>query len=140
MYLLHYTENWRNMVWPGSLDEMEVFQNPPMVTYRRAPNLRDKLIRTRIPDPPRMRSKRLIPGMKPCGLNCPTRPYIEPGTIIQSSITSKKIEINGTFNCKTRNVVYCIKCERVREHIGYIRNLHTNQHTGEHYYLHGHEL
>ena len=57
------------MVWPGSLDEMEVFQNPPMVTYRRAPNLRDKLIRTRIPDPPRMRSKRLIPGMKPCGLN-----------------------------------------------------------------------
>ena len=87
--------------------------------FRRPPNLRDKLIRARIPDPSRMRSKRLIPGMKP--------------------------EINGTFNCKTRNVVYCITCEkcklqyigqttrsldeRVREHIGYIRNLYTNQPT-----------
>ena len=30
----------------------EVFQNPPMVTYRRPSNLRDKLIRARIPDPP----------------------------------------------------------------------------------------
>ena len=56
----------------------------------------------------------------------------------------------------TVNVVYCITCEqcklqyigqttrsldeRVREHIGYIRNLHTNQPTGEHFNLHGHEL
>ena len=78
----------------------------------------------------------VIPGMKPCGLNYPTCPYNEPGAVIQSSNTSKKIEINGTFNCKTRNVVYCITCEhcklqyigqttrsldeRVREHIGYI--------------------
>jgi len=49
----------------------EVFQNPPMVTYMRPPNLRDKLIRARIPDPPRMRSKRLLPGMKPCGVKLP---------------------------------------------------------------------
>ena len=57
-----------------------------------------------------------------------------------------------TCNCKTRNVVYCIcihtceQCklqyiglttrsdERVREHIGYIRNLHTNQPTGHELY------
>jgi len=86
----------------------ESFQNPFMVTYRRPPNLRDKLTRARIPDPPRTRQKRLIPGMKPSGLNCPICPYIDHGTVIQSSNTSKKIEINGTFNCKTRNVVYCI--------------------------------
>ena len=35
----------------------EVFQNPPMVTYRRPPNLMDKLIQARIPDPPRMRQE-----------------------------------------------------------------------------------
>ena len=63
-----------------------------------------------------------------------------------------------TCNCKTRNVVYCIcihtceQCklqyigqttrsdERVREHIGYIRNLHINQPTGEHFNIPGHEL
>ena len=108
----------------------------------RHPNLRDK--------------KSQKSGMKSCGLNCPTCPYIEPGTVIQSSNTSKKIEIIGTFNCKTRNVVYCITCkkcklryigqttrssdERMRQHIGYIRNLHTNQPTVEHFNLPGHEL
>ena len=53
-----------------------------MVTYKRPPNLRDKLIQARIPDPPRMRPKSLIPGMKPCGLNYQTCPYREPGTIL----------------------------------------------------------
>ena len=139
MYLLHYTETLENH-GPGSLNEGGCSKST-YGYYRRAPDLIDKLIRARIPDPPRMRPKRLMPGMKPCGLNCPTCPYIELGTVIQSSNTSKKIEINGTFNCKTRKVVYCITCEqsklqnigrttrsldeRVREHIGYIRNLHT---------------
>ena len=56
----------------------------------------------------------IIPGMKPCSLNCPTCPFIEPGTVIQSFNTSKKIDINGNFNCKTRNVVYCITCEQCK--------------------------
>ena len=41
-----------------------------MVTVRRPSNLRNKLIRARIPDHPRMRPKKLTPGMKPSGLNC----------------------------------------------------------------------
>ena len=90
-------KHWRTMIQDPWMKE--VFQNLLMVTYRRPPNLRDKLIRARIPDPPRLRPKRLIPGTKPCDLNCPTCPYIEHRTIIQSSNTSKKIEINGTFNC-----------------------------------------
>ena len=93
--------------------------------------------------------------MKYCGLNCPTCPYIEPGTVIQSSNTSKKIEINGTFNCMTRNVVYCITSSHVKNTnynigqttrsldertYGYIRNFHTNQPTGEHFNHPAHEL
>ena len=73
-------KHWRTMVQDPWMKE--VFQIPPMVTYRRPPNLRDKLIRARIPDPPRMRPKILIPGMKPCGLNYQTCPYREPGTIL----------------------------------------------------------
>ena len=57
--------HWRTMVQDPWMKD--VFQNPPMVTYRRLPNLGD---------PSRMRPKRLIPGMKPCGLNCPTCPFI----------------------------------------------------------------
>ena len=59
-------------------------------------------------------------------------------TLVFCIVCSQKIEIN----CKTRNVVYCITCEkcklhswqtarsldkRMREHIGYIRNLNINQ-------------
>ena len=78
-------------------------------------------------------------------------------TLICLNTTLDQIIVySGTFNCKTRNVVYCItrqQCklkyigqttryldERVREHIGYIRNLHKNQPTGEHFNLSGHEL
>ena len=28
----------------------------------------------------------IIPSMKPCGLNCPTCPYIEPGTVIYNPL------------------------------------------------------
>ena len=78
-------------------------------------------------------------------------------TLICLNTTLDQIIVySGTFNCKTRNVVYCITCqqcklkyigqttrsldERVREHIGSIRNLHTNQPTGDHFNLSGHEL
>ena len=43
-------KHWRTMAQNPWMKE--VFQNPPMVTYRRPPNLRDKLILARIPDPP----------------------------------------------------------------------------------------
>jgi len=41
-------KHWRTMVQDPWMKE--VFQNPPMVTYRRPPNLRDKLIQARIPE------------------------------------------------------------------------------------------
>jgi len=93
----------------------EVFQNPPVVTYRRPSSLRDKLTRNRIPDPHRMRPKRLISGMNPCGLNCPTCPYIEPGTVIQSSNTSKKIEIR-------RSLLKVRKSKYIRDVMTYRKN------------------
>ena len=107
LYLLHHTETLENH-GPGSLDEGG-FSKSTYGYLQETSNLRNKLIRARIPDPSRMRSKWLIPGMKPCGLDCPTCPYIEPGTVIQSSYTSKKIEIDGTFNSKTRNVVFVLQ-------------------------------
>ena len=41
----------------------EVFPEPPMVAYRRAKNLRDKLVKAKLPPPP-TRKKRQLPGMK----------------------------------------------------------------------------
>ena len=42
----------------------------------------------------------IIPVMKPCGLNCPTCPYIEPGTVIQFSNTSKKMRLMELSNVR----------------------------------------
>ena len=46
-------KHWRTMVQDPRMKK--VFQSPPMVAYRRPPNLGDKLIRSRTPDPPRIR-------------------------------------------------------------------------------------
>ena len=71
-------------------------------------------------------------------------------------VTSAAKKFNGNDTCKTKNEVYCITCvkckdqyigmtersldERVREHLGYVRNNRTNQATGEHFNLPGHGL
>ena len=59
----------------------EVIQNPPMVTYRRPPNLRDKLIRSRIPDPPKMRPKITI------SIRWPPLQRRGPNMLLQTSIS-----------------------------------------------------
>jgi len=48
-------------------------------------------------------------------------------------------EIKGTVVNQICHVTRSLD-GRVREHIGYIRNLHTNQPTGEHLNFPGHEL
>ena len=50
-------------------------------------------IHKRIPGPPRVRPKRLIPGMKPCGLNCPTCPYIEPEQLYNPPIPVRRLRL-----------------------------------------------
>ena len=41
----------------------DVFPLPPLVAYKRQPNLKDKIIRAKVPDAVRKRPKREIPGM-----------------------------------------------------------------------------
>ena len=56
-------KHWKVMIKDPYLKE--VFPAPPMVAYRRAKNLRDKLIKAKVP-PPSIRNKRQLIGMKPC--------------------------------------------------------------------------
>ena len=68
--------HWRTMQQDPYM--AEVFPQPPLVAYKRPPNIKDKLIRAKIPDPPPTRPKRNRNGMKRCN-KCPICPYIQVG-------------------------------------------------------------
>ena len=144
--------HWRSMTLDPWLQE--VFPEPPMVAFRRPTNLREKLICAKLP--PTGRPKRKVKGMKKCGQNCPSCPYIKEDKVVKCSTTNKNVVINSQCNCKSENVIYIVTCkkctkqyigktersldERVREHCGYIRNKHLHQPTGNHFNLPGHQL
>ena len=62
------SRHWRTMKQDPYL--AEVFPLPPLVAYKRPPNIKDKLIRAKVPEQPPLRPKRNLTGIKKCN-NCP---------------------------------------------------------------------
>ena len=60
-------KHWRTMV-KADPHLAETFPLPPLTAYRRPANIRDKLIRSKIPQE-QTRERRNLPGMKTCGKN-----------------------------------------------------------------------
>ena len=137
----------------------ETFPKPPLVAYRRPPNLRDKLIRAKLPKPSATRPKRSNRGMKKCfkfGKGCPVCPFVNQCTLVKSSQTNIAAEINTSVNCQDNNIIYCVSCqqcslqyigttqrtfqERISEHRDYIKNKDMSQPVGNHFNLRGHNL
>ena len=145
--------HWRTMKQDPYL--ATVFPVPPMVAYKRPPNLKDKLIRAKVPKQEPSRPKRNLVGIKKCN-SCPICPYIEVGKTVKATQSNFSIDINASVNCQTRNLVYkvgCKKCpqqyigqtyrtlqDRFSEHLGYIRNNVKNKATGEHFNQKGHSI
>ena len=133
----------------------QVFEEPPLIAYKRPQNLKELLIRARVPPVAPVRPKRKIPGMTRCK-GCPICPYVKQAKKIRASATSYTAEIADQVNCQTSNIVYCISCkkcniqyigesqrslqDRIAEHRGYIFNSVTSKTTGEHFNLPGHNL
>ena len=133
----------------------EVFPLPPMVAYRRPANLKDKLVRSKIPKT-QSRPSRKIPGMKRCRYDCLTCPYVQTGKAVTSSASSYKHEIETQVDCQTSNVVYCLTCSKCKEqyigetektlairfgqHRGYVRNKELQKATGAHFNQAGHQM
>ena len=118
----------------------EIFPDPPLVAYKRPQNIRDKLIRSKIPQQSKG-PKRNIKGMKKCN-SCCVCPYIKEGKVVKATSSNYQIDINSSVDCSTRNVIYllgCSKCpmqyigetermlkDRFREHKGYAITRTTN--------------
>ena len=76
----------------------EVFPEPPLVAYKRQQNIRDKLIKSRIPKT-NTREHRVLPGMKKCG-KCVICPYVVEGNKVQTRIMIWNIMKH--FDCDTK--------------------------------------
>ena len=138
----------------------EVFPQPPLVAYRRNPNIASMCIRAKLPKSNETRDRRKIKGLKKCGKQCVICPYVKEGKQIRGKQFVWKI--NDDISCESENIVYIISCEkencqqkekvqqryigegerslkdRICEHLGYIRNKNLNQSTGYHFNLPGH--
>ena len=146
-------KHWRVMVDDPYLKD--IFPKPPMVAYRRPKNLKEKLVRAKVP-PVLSRPKRNLPGMKRCPYNCLTCPYVLPDKKVKASATNYTHEIEASVNCQTQNVIYCINCNKCKEqyigetektlsirfsqHRGYVNCHKVEKATGEHFNQPGHKL
>ena len=143
-------KHYRSMVQDPYL--AEVFPDPPLVAYTRPSNIRDKLIRAKLPS--KTRPKRRIPGMKRCNKNCIICPYVNQCKVVKATYSDKVVQISREYNCQTANLVYlvhCLKCKnqyvgetgqtlcrRFGQHLGYVDNKDFKQATGRHFNLPGH--
>ena len=68
-------KHWRSMVVQDAYLS-EVFIQPPLTAFRRQKNLRDHLIRAKVPSDPKPYPQRRQRGMRKCGNNCTACPFI----------------------------------------------------------------
>ena len=97
----------------------EVFKHPPIVAYRRTSNLRDILVKAKLPTITTPNNTSLPPGSFRCGQDCATCPYITNGlTHYTFFSTGATRQIKSHITCNTKNLIYMIQCNRC--HLQYI--------------------
>ena len=88
-----------------------VFQHPPVVAFRRFPNLRDLLVTTKLS--PNSANPQLPCGSFRCGKNCATCRYISHGlTTYTFFSTGETRPRKFNLTCETKNLIYLIQCNR----------------------------
>ena len=136
-------KHWRTMTQDPRLKE--IFPEPPLVAYKRPQNIRDKVIRSKVPPLESSRPKRNTPGMKKCH-KCAICPFVLESPLAKATATNFKININYSVDCSTKNIIYllgCRKCpqqyigeterslrERFTEHKGYVNTKNLTKATG----------
>ena len=129
-----------------------------MAAFKRQRNLRDLLIKAKVPENEKPYPERSLKGMKKCNkVWCSACPYVGEGKSIKIE-GQKDWNINKTVNCNSFNIVYMIECnkeackqryigetkryfrKRMAEHRGYIQNKNLEQATGAHFNLPGHTV
>ena len=57
----------------------EVFEQPSLTAFRRQNNLRNRLVKLKVPPPQPLHPKRELKGMSNCGKPCTACPFVKTG-------------------------------------------------------------
>ena len=131
------------------------FDKPSVVAYKRHKNIRDMLVRAKLP--PNRGLRRTINGYKNCGELCKLCAFSPHGVTRKHTckITGESYDINSPINCKTSGVIYRIRCnkcpnfiyigetgrplkQRFSEHYRDAANKDRTKPCGKHFSLPGH--
>ena len=131
-----------------------VFNSPPIFAHKRAPNLRDSLVKADCYVPPKHFLSDPPAGNFPCS-GCFQCNAMIKGDIVLHPHTGKKISIKSRITCKTKFVVYLLKCPcgvcyvgcttrelkiRIGEHKSNIRNKDEKSPVARHFNAAGHDV
>ena len=86
----------------------KLFNEPPPTAFKRNRNLRNLPIRAKVASKQGIDPKRIIKGMKKCGENCTSCPYVLERKSV--TINQKTWNINRKLNCNSYYLVYAIFC------------------------------
>ena len=90
---------------------LEVFPKPPLTAFKKQNNIRNILIKSKLPNPTKVYPTRNIKGMSKCARACTACPYINEVKNIK--INNESIwKINNKFNCESYNIIYLIECNK----------------------------
>ena len=135
----------------------QVFPEPPLIAYKHPPNLKNKLIRAKVPKI-NLRPRRIIKGTKPCNKPCSACPFVENVKTVKSTASNLTVEINAAISCETTWLIYVVNCnkrgcgqqyvgkterslaKRFLEHKGYVENKMFEKATGYHFNTNNHEV
>jgi hypothetical protein len=137
----------------------KLFEHKPMLAHKRAPNIRDMLVRatTNYPSETDSNEVRFDCNAKRCRRrNCPLCPKAPLQGHIKSHVTKESYRTTNNVSCETLNVIYCLTCKqcgkqyvgetkrsfriRVSEHQGDVRNQRNQKPVARHYNSKHHSL
>ena len=90
----------------------EVFPEAPIIAYRRPKNIKEYLIRAKLPPKNQLNPKRQIKVMTKCKKSCLICPYVFEGKDIKHE--NFKWNIQTSVNCATYNSCYMLICTKER--------------------------
>ena len=91
-------KHWRSMVSQNPY-LAEVYPEPPLTAYKIQRNIRDSIVRARVPPPLSQYPRRQINGMKKCERGCIICPFVKEAKHVKGNTFTWSI--NNQVNCHT---------------------------------------
>ena len=132
---------------------LKMYPEPPMVAFKKLPNLKQQLIHTKLPKVRSRSQPRMKKGLKKClKSRCQICPYLVEHQSTKSRNSNAESILDTVVSCDSTHVVYLISCnkcralyigetertlqKRISEHLSYIdRDVEA---TGKHFNSKGH--